>query len=74
MAEESEQYQPKDTLKETFDATVLGTAVGFGASAVQNVLTKRNVGAMGVFSRTGGTIATFGIDQLPLRMNLELKS
>ncbi|PWY88488.1 NADH-ubiquinone oxidoreductase 213 kDa subunit [Aspergillus heteromorphus CBS 117.55] len=33
--------------------------VGLFASAVQNTLTKRNVGPMGVFTRSGGTIGIF---------------
>ncbi|ERT02671.1 NADH:ubiquinone oxidoreductase 21.3kD subunit 21.3b [Sporothrix schenckii 1099-18] len=52
-------YRPQDALY----AGVKGTAVVGGAglflSAIQNSLQKRNVGAWGVFTRTGGVVASF---------------
>ena len=57
---DSDVYQPQDSLY----AGVKGTAVVGGAglflSAIQNSLQKRNVGAWGVLTRTGGTVASFG--------------
>ncbi|CAK7264077.1 hypothetical protein SEPCBS119000_000815 [Sporothrix epigloea] len=56
---QGDEYQPQDALY----AGVKGTAVVGGAglflSAIQNSLQKRNVGAWGIFSRTGGTVASF---------------
>jgi len=58
-AGEEHVYHPKDT----FAATLQGTAVTGGAgllfSAVQNTLTRQNVNAWGVFSKFGATTATF---------------
>lgn len=40
--------------------TAVSTGVGLFASAVQNSLAPPNTGFMGVFTRTGGTIAILG--------------
>jgi hypothetical protein len=60
MASEDEQYHPKDSVKAAINGTLITGAAGTLVSAVQNTLTKRNVGAWGVFTRSGGTIAVFG--------------
>jgi len=62
MSESSEErpYQPKDAIGGTIKATMITTGAGAFVSAIQNTLTKQNVGAMAIFSRTGGTIAVFG--------------
>lgn len=60
MASEDAVYQPKDTIRQSVKATMITGGAGLFASAVQNTLTKQNIGAFGVFTRTGGTIATFG--------------
>jgi hypothetical protein len=54
-------FEPKDALGAGVKAGTVGAVAGFIASAVQNSLAKRNVGALGVFTRTGGTIATFSM-------------
>ncbi|KAK2628936.1 hypothetical protein QTJ16_002039 [Diplocarpon rosae] len=59
MASANEQYHPKDTIKAAIQGTLVTGAAGGFISAIQNTLTKRNVGAWGVFTRTGGTIAVF---------------
>ncbi|KAK4990877.1 hypothetical protein LTR66_005367 [Elasticomyces elasticus] len=59
MDTEEITYQPQDALASTIKATMITTAAGAFVSTIQNTLTKQNVGAMGVFSRTGGTIAVF---------------
>ena len=59
--DDSQDYQPKDTIGETMRATAIAGGVGFAVSAVQNSLAKQNVGAMGVFTRTGGAIGHFGM-------------
>ncbi|KAL7269843.1 hypothetical protein RUND412_007470 [Rhizina undulata] len=56
---EPEPFHRRDAI----DATVKGTLIVGGAglimSAVQNTLTKQNVGPWGVVTRTGSTITTF---------------
>jgi hypothetical protein len=60
MASEDHQYHPKDAVKAAINGTMITGAAGALVSAIQNTLTKRNVSAWGVFTRTGGTIAVFG--------------
>ena len=38
-----------------------GVGAGFFTSALQNSLARRNVGAWGIFTRSGSTIATFSM-------------
>jgi hypothetical protein len=52
-------YEPKPTLKQTFRVTLQAGTVGFVLSTVQNALGKHARGAMGVVTRTGGTIGFF---------------
>ncbi|KAK3708181.1 hypothetical protein LTR37_011685 [Vermiconidia calcicola] len=52
-------YQPKDAVGNAIRATGVTTIAGLFVSTIQNTLTKQNVGAWGVFARTGGTIAVF---------------
>ncbi|KAJ9620993.1 hypothetical protein H2203_007580 [Taxawa tesnikishii (nom. ined.)] len=59
-AVEEVQYRPKDAIGETIKATMITTGAGAFISTVQNTLVKQNIGAMGMFTRTGGTIAVFG--------------
>lgn len=58
--EEDHSYHPKDAISAALKATALTGGVGLFASAVQNTLTKQNVGPFGVFVRTGGTIGILG--------------
>jgi hypothetical protein len=53
-------YQPKDAVGAAIKATGVTSLAGLFVSTIQNTLTKQNVGAFGVFTRTGGTIAVFG--------------
>jgi len=57
---EADHYQPKDAIGATVKATMITTSAGLFISTIQNTLKKQNVGAMGVFTRTGSTIAVFG--------------
>lgn len=57
---QDDTYHPKDALGSTIKATTITGGAGLFVSAIQNTLTKQNVGAMGIFTRTGGTIAVFG--------------
>ncbi|KAI9651676.1 MAG: hypothetical protein M1829_002571 [Trizodia sp. TS-e1964] len=59
MASEPEVYHPKDTLRLGLNTTAIMGAAGLFTSAVQNSLTKANVGPWGVFTIYGGTIARF---------------
>lgn len=58
--QEEVQYQPKDAIGEAVQATMVTGTAGLFVSTIQNTLTKQNVGAFGVFTRSGGTIAVFG--------------
>ena len=61
MASEDDQYHPKDAVKAAIQGTMVMGAAGAFVSAIQNTLTRRNVTAWGFVTRTGGTIAVFGI-------------
>lgn len=69
MANDAEErsYHPKDAISAALKTTMLTGGVGLFASAVQNTLTKRNVGPLGVFIKTGGTIGMFGMKSPPPR-------
>jgi len=60
MAPGSDHYQPKDALKAGMQGTLIVGGAGLAVSAIQNTLTKANVNAMGIFTRTGSTVAVFG--------------
>lgn len=60
QVEEDNAYHPQDAIGSSIKATLITTGAGAFVSTVQNTLTKQNVGALGVFTRTGGTIAVFG--------------
>ena len=62
-------YKPKDAISATVWATVATGSAGTFVSAIQNSLARTNVGASGIFWRTGGTIAIFG--ELLGRIGLE---
>ncbi|KAJ6014573.1 hypothetical protein N7540_009164 [Penicillium herquei] len=57
--EEDHSYHPKDAISAATKTTLLTGTVGLMASAVQNTLARRNVGALGVLTRSGGTIGIF---------------
>ncbi|KAI0432424.1 hypothetical protein F5Y09DRAFT_329634 [Xylaria sp. FL1042] len=59
IPEERPPFQQKDAVKSGLQGALVGGGAGLLLSAVQNSLAKQNVGAWGVFTRTGGTIATF---------------
>lgn len=60
-AGEDSVYHPKDAIGSTLKTTSIMGGAGLFASAVQNTLQKRNFGPFGVLTRTGGTIAIFGM-------------
>ncbi|KAL3426219.1 Tim17/Tim22/Tim23 family protein [Phlyctema vagabunda] len=59
MAPGQEQYHPKDAISAAINGSVVSGAAGAMVSAIQNTLTRRNVSAWGVVTRSGGTIAVF---------------
>lgn len=63
MASQTEEhsYHAQDAVSAALKATSLTGGVGLFAAAVQNTLTKQNVGPMGVFIKSGGTIGIFGM-------------
>jgi hypothetical protein len=61
MAPAEEQYHPKDAVNAAIQGTLVTTSAGVLIAAVQNTLTKRNVSSWGVFTRFGGTVATFSM-------------
>ncbi|RAL03742.1 Tim17/Tim22/Tim23/Pmp24 family protein [Aspergillus ibericus CBS 121593] len=54
-----EHYHPKDAISASLKTTMLTGGAGLFASAVQNTLTRQNVGPMGVFVRSGSTVGIF---------------
>ncbi|KAJ2992139.1 hypothetical protein NUW58_g2270 [Xylaria curta] len=56
LAEERPFHQ-KDAVKSGIQGAMVGGGAGLLLSSVQNSLAKQNVGAWGVFTRTGGTVA-----------------
>lgn len=63
-AEEEPVFHVRSPVGYAFNAASLGAVVGLVVSAVQNSLQKHHSGAMGVFSRTGRTIAMFCTSRL----------
>jgi len=59
MASEKAAYQPKDAVGPAIQTTLITGGAGALVSAIQNTLTKQNVSAWGIFTRTGGTIGVF---------------
>lgn len=59
----SRPYQPVDALAQTVNTTAVMAGAGAVISGVQSTLTRQNIGVMGVFTKTGGTIATFGMSE-----------
>ena len=60
MADQHAPFHPHDTLANTASTVLQTTAVGAIIAGVQNTLRKQNVGAMGIFTRSGGIIALYG--------------
>ncbi|KAF2096482.1 NADH-ubiquinone oxidoreductase 213 kDa subunit [Rhizodiscina lignyota] len=56
---EQEPYKPIDAVSETVKTTAIMGGAGAILSGVQNSLARQNLGLMGIFTRTGGTIVTF---------------
>ncbi len=52
-------YRPRDAIAESFRSAQFTGGAGLLLAAVQNTLARENVGAFGVFTKFGGTIALF---------------
>lgn len=55
-------YVPHDVLDETAKTSLVGLGSGFFIAAIQNALSKRNVGAMSVFTRGAPIIGICGMN------------
>lgn len=64
MAHDDHPYHPKDTIGRTIKTTMVTAGAGTFVSAIQNTLQKQNYGPMGIFTRTGSTIAVFSTPAL----------
>ena len=61
MAGGDDRYHPQDAIGAAINGTLITGTAGAFMSAVQNALARQNIGAMSVFTRSGGVIATFGM-------------
>ncbi|KAI9807763.1 MAG: hypothetical protein M1825_005068 [Sarcosagium campestre] len=59
MALVAPPYQPKDAVDASIKGLLIAGSAGALVSAIQNSLTKQNVGPLGFISRTGSTVAIF---------------
>lgn len=55
-----QSYAAKDAITESVRSAQFTGSAGLLLAAVQNTLARENVGAFGVFTKFGGTIALFG--------------
>jgi hypothetical protein len=53
-------FQPRDAISTSFSAARLTGGAGLLVAAVQNTLLRENIGAFGIFTRFGSTVALFG--------------
>lgn len=56
---EEDTYHPKDAVRAAITGSMITGGAGLSVAAVQNTLSKKNLKWTGVFTRGGGTIATF---------------
>jgi hypothetical protein len=61
MGADDARYHPQDAIGAAITGTMITGSAGLFMSAVQNALARKNVGPWGVFTRSGGTIAVFGM-------------
>jgi len=60
-ADVDEAYHPQDAIGAGIKSTIAVGTAGLFFAAVQTSYARQNVGAMGVFTRFGGTSALFGM-------------
>ena len=61
-------YEPKPSLKYATTVGLQAGVVGAFVSAIQNALGTHSHGALGVVTRTGGTIGFFGLSRSSLHV------
>lgn len=59
--ESEKPYAPHDVLDETAKTALVGLGGGFFLAAIRNAMSRRNVGAMGVFTRGAPIIGICGM-------------
>jgi hypothetical protein len=64
LSESDKPYAPHDVLDETIKTAVVGLGGGFFLAAIRNAMAKRNVGAMGVFTRGAPIIGICGMNDV----------
>lgn len=65
-------YHPHDAIGAAITGTMITGGAGLFMSAVQNALARKNVGPWGVFTRSGSTIAVFGMCSSRLVREMQL--
>lgn len=74
IPDDQRPYEPVDALSETSRATIIMAGAGAVLSGVQSSLTRQNMAVMGIFTKTGGAIATYGMcDRARWVIGLSLK-
>lgn len=64
MEQPEAPYVPHDVLDETAKTALVGLGSGFFLAAVRNAMSRRNVGAMGVFTRGAPIMGICGTESL----------
>lgn len=62
---DDESYHPKDAIKAGLSGMAITGGAGLLVAALQNATSVKNVGAWGVFTRSGHVITTLGKPQTP---------
>ena len=57
-------YQPEDAVANATRTTGIAGGAGLALAAIQNTLARSNIGAMGLFTKVGGTTVTFSMIEL----------
>lgn len=55
------RYHPQDAVGAAITGTMITGSAGALLSAAQNALARKNIGALGVITRSGSTIAIYGM-------------
>lgn len=62
-------YHPVDSVKAGATGAMITGGAGFFAAAIQNAMRRENFGALGVVTRSGGLIFTWGMSLRPTAVN-----
>ena len=66
MSDTTEVYDSKDVISSAAQMALYSGGVGLFVSTIQNALQSHSRGAMGVLTRSGGTIGFFGMSSSEL--------